>query len=211
MRRKQPRNKHRRRLTAAALSAILAGTAAVTAFSYYVNNEIKPTLHQLAEYEARAATVKAVNLAVSAAIEETPDLCRNLYRVQEDTVYTDTTALNRVRGELVAAVEETLQAQTETCYYVPFGTLTDNTLLTGYGPGWRIRIKPQGYVESSIRETVLDVSINRTQYTAVLEIRVIVNMILIGDVSTVEILQEVPLVSVVVGGEVPSTYGSDVD
>ena len=34
----------------------------------YVNTVIKPTLHELAEYEARAATVQAVNRAVAAAL-----------------------------------------------------------------------------------------------------------------------------------------------
>ena len=47
--------------------------------SRYVNTVIKPTLHELAEYEARAATVQAVNRAVAAALAADASLTDALF------------------------------------------------------------------------------------------------------------------------------------
>ena len=64
-RRKQPLK--RRTFIKFYVSATLVLAAlALGQFSRYVNTTVKPTLHQLAEYEARAATVQAMQSAVSA-------------------------------------------------------------------------------------------------------------------------------------------------
>lgn len=48
-----------------AAAVLLAGALHI---NRYVNTVIKPTLHELAEYEARAAAVQAVNRAVAAEL-----------------------------------------------------------------------------------------------------------------------------------------------
>ena len=73
-----------------------------------------------------------------------------------------------------------MDALPEISYRVPFGSLTNNSLLSGLGPGWPVQLQPQGYVQGEIRQTAESLSINTTRYCAVLHLSVTVNMILDG-------------------------------
>lgn len=189
------------------LMLALAGVLAVwCVFSAYVNLEIKPTLHELAEYEARAATVAALNEAVAAEMQRDPSLYGNLYKTGSGVVSLDTTAANLARVRLVAAADAAMQALPEHSWVIPFGSLTNNTLLSGLGPGWQVGLRPQGYVEGNIEETVTALAINNTRCTAELVLRVTVNMVLDGRTATLAVTNRVPLASLVVSGETPRYY-----
>lgn len=185
---------------------LLGILAAWCAFSLYVNTEIKPTLHELAEYEARAATVAAMNEAVAAEMQEEPALYGSLYKTGGGVVELDTVAANLARVRLIAAVEAAMQALPEHSWVIPFGSLTDNTLLGGLGPGWQVGLRPQGYVEGRIEEEVTALAINNTRCTAALVLQVTVNMILDGRTATLVVTNRVPLASVVVSGDTPRYY-----
>lgn len=191
-------------------AALLAGglTTVGLAFSWYVNTEIKPTLHALAEYQARAATVAAMNEAIAAELGKQPDLCANLYQVTDETLVLDTASANLARALLVAAVDQAMQALPESSWIIPFGTLTDNTLLSGLGPGWQVGLRPQGFVEGTVEEAAEALPVNSVRCTVELVLQVTVNMILDGRTSTLVVTNRVPLASVVVNGETPHYYSN---
>ena len=191
----------RRWLLAAAL--VLAALA-LGQFSRYVNTTVKPTLHQLAEYEARAATVQAMQSAVSAQLQTMPTLCEALYIQRGELVQLDTARANAAKVQLTAALPKT-------DYLIPFGSLTNNSLLSGLGPGWEFTPQPQGYVQGAVRETAESLSINTTRCTAVLELTVTVNMVLDGRTATLTVTDTVPLASVLICGDTPSAYASNFD
>ena len=180
-------------------------------FSRYVNTTVKPTLHQLAEYEARAATARAIQSAVSAQLAETPTLCTDLYSCRGDIVQLDTARANTAKMQLLAAVQQALAAMPETDYRIPFGSLTNNSLLSGLGPGWHFTLQPQGYAEGTITETARSLSINTTRCTAVLDLTVTVNMVLDGRTATLTVTDTVPLASVLIRGEIPQAYAAKID
>ena len=92
----------------------------------------------------------------------------------------DAAAAGAAQTQFVSAVQTEMDALPEICYAVPFGSLTNNSLLSGLGPGWLLSIQPKGYVQGEIRETTQSLSINTTRYSAVLQLSVTVNMILDG-------------------------------
>ena len=189
----------------------MLAAAAVWQFSRYVNTTVKPTLHQLAEYEARAATVQAMQSAVSAQLQTVPNLCEALYTQQGELVQLDIARTNAAKMQLTAAVQQSLAALPGTDYLIPFGSLTNNSLLSGHGPGWRFSLQPQGYVQGKIRETAESLSINTTRCTAALELTVTVNMVLDGRTATLTVIDTVPLASVLIRGDIPQAYASDFD
>ena len=180
-------------------------------FSRYVNTTVKPTLHQLAEYEARAATVQAMQSAVSAQLQTMPTLCEALYIQRGELVQLDTARANAAEVQLTAAVQQSLAALPKTDYLIPFGSLTNNSLLSGLGPGWEFTLQPQGYVQGAVRETAESLSINTTRCTAVLELTVTVNMVLDGRTATLTVTDTVPLASVLICGDTPGAYASNFD
>ena len=104
-----------------------------------------------------------------------------------------------------------MDALPEISYRVPFGSLTNNSLLSGLGPGWPVQLQPQGYVQGKIRQTAESLSINTTRYCAVLQLSVTVNMILDGSTATLTVEQTCPLVSLLAGGEIPDVYAPGQD
>ena len=174
--------------------------------SRYVNTVIKPTLHELAEYEARAATVQAVNRAVAAALAADASLTDALFVQSGGIVSLDAAAAGTTQLRLVSAVQEEMNALPEEDFTIPFGSLTNNSLLSGLGPGWRMQVQPKGYAEGHIREATESLSINTTRYSAVLQLSVTVNMILDGSTATLTVYADYPLASVLIGGDTPSAY-----
>ena len=79
------------------------------------------------------------------------------------------------------------------------------------GPGWLLSIRPKGYVQGEIRETTQSLSINTTRYSAVLQLSVTVNMILDGSTATLTVAADYPLASLLVCGDIPNAYASDLD
>ena len=205
MRRCSAKDRRQARRRGFCLLAVLVLTAGVLSLNRYVNTVVKPTLHELAEYEARSAAVQAMNRAVAAELTRSPALCDALFTQDSGLVSLDAAAAGAAQTQFVSAV------QTEICYAVPFGSLTNNSLLSGLGPGWLLSIRPKGYVQGEIRETTQSLSINTTRYSAVLQLSVTVNMILDGSTATLTVAADYPLASLLVCGDIPNAYASDLD
>lgn len=181
------------------------------AFNLYVEREIKPTLLQLAEYEARFTTTRTVNSAVSTVLQQEPQLCAQLYTVQEHLVQLDAAAANTARSTLMQAVQEAVDALPEKFYYIPVGSLSGNSLLNGHGPGWEMQLKPQGYVQGEIEETTESLSINTTRCRADLVLSVTLNMVLDGRTETIAVTDRIPLTSLLIQGDTPAVYAAELD
>ena len=204
--------KEKRRLKRRCALWLAAGllVAGVVYINRYVNTKIKPTLHELAEYEARSATTQAINRAVAAELLQTPSLGTALFVQENGIVSLDAAAASAAQVQLIRAVQTEVDALPETDYRVPLGSLTDNTLLSGFGPGWRVQLQPKGYVQGKILEKTESLSINTTRYSAVLRLCVTVNMILDGSTATLTVDAEYPLASILIGGDTPGAYASDI-
>ena len=167
MRRCSAKDRRQARRRGFCLLAVLVLTAGVLSLNRYVNTVVKPTLHELAEYEARSAAVQAMNRAVAAELTRSPALCDALFMQGSGLVSLDAAAAGVAQTQFVSAVQTEMDALPEICYAVPFGSLTNNSLLSGLGPGWLLSIQPKGYVQGEIRETTQSLSINTTRYSAV--------------------------------------------
>ena len=172
---------------------------------------IHDTVHEMAKDEARSAAVQAMNRAVAAELTRSPALCDALFTQDSGLVSLDAAAAGAAQTQFVSAVQTEMDALPEICYAVPFGSLTNNSLLSGLGPGWLLSIRPKGYVQGEIRETTQSLSINTTRYSAVLQLSVTVNMILDGSTATLTVAADYPLASLLVCGDIPNAYASDLD
>lgn len=180
-------------------------------FSYYVNHSVKPTLHELAEYEARSATAQAINRAISGELQAHPVLYQDLCIQQENTFIVNASAAKQAESALVSAVQDAMDALPQTEYYIPFGSLTDNSLLSGLGPGWPMQLQPQGYTEGTLQETTESLAINTVRYSLVLILRVTINMILDGRTATISVENSFPLLTVLLQGDTPIVHAQGVN
>lgn len=202
------RRARRRTISALFLMAVLA---AALCLNCYINTVVKPTLHKLAEYEARCATVQAVNRAVTAELLRSSSTWESLFVQNGTVIRLNPAAANTAQTQIISAVQAEIDALPEISYVIPFGSLTNNSLLSGIGPGWQLQIHPRGYAEGFIRQEAESLSINTTRYSAVLQVSVTVNMILDSSTSTLTVTSEYPLTTFLVGGDIPHAYAADFD
>lgn len=192
---------------------LLALVLAVLGACWYIEDRFDPILDELAEYEARAAVAQAVQAAAGAHAQQNAAAYAGLYRLErgEDgratTVAADTAAMNALRLDLVAAVDTALQALPAQKRWIPFGTLTGFSLLNSLGPGWPLRLQPEGFAESALTETTESVAVNRVRYASAVALHITINMVLDGKNRVLYYDCSIPLASVLVNGEVPLVYG----
>ena len=92
MRRCSAKGRRQARRRGFCLLAVFVLTAGVLSLNRYVNTVVKPTLHELAEYEARSAAVQAMNRAVAAELTRSPALCDALFTQGSGLVSMDAAA-----------------------------------------------------------------------------------------------------------------------
>lgn len=185
--------------------------AVVLLFNMYVDSQIRPTLMELAEYEARAVTLQAIHNGVSQTMEETCEECAMIYTESEMGVQMNPGTANYVRSVLVKNVQMQMQSLPEQEYTIPFGSLTGNSLLNGHGPGWKVNLQPEGYIEAKWQEKTESLSINTTRYSAEIVLSVTINMILDGRTETITVADSVPVTTILLQGQTPSVYAAALD
>lgn len=183
----------------------------VLLFNTYVDTEVRPTLMKLAEYQAREVTLRAIHEAVSQMTEKVGGTYTDLYTESNIGVQMNMEVANRVRSALLQFVQEQMQRLPEQEYTIPFGSLTGNSLLNGHGPGWKVTLRPEGYIEAQWQEKTESLSINTTRYSAIIVLSVTINMILDGRTETLTVTDSVPMVSILLCGETPSVYAAALD
>lgn len=211
MRRKSGANSKRRTVRIRCVVLAAGVLFSMVAFNHYIDQEIRPTLMKLAEYEARAITTETIHKAVDDQLQQTPNLCEGIYVIRADYLQMDPAAANRIRSQMICAVENAMQSLPEQVYTIPFGSLTGNSILNGHGPAWEVTLQPEGYVEARWQETGESLSINTTRYAAELLMEVTVNMILDGTTETLVVRDSIPLADILLRGDTPSVYAASLD
>ena len=89
---------------------------------------------------------------------------------------------------------------------MPFGSFTGINLLSGRGPGIKIRISSIGNVETDLRSEFTAQGINQTLHRVYLEVKCEVNILTPFDNIAKQITNQVLLVENVIVGTIPDTY-----
>lgn len=211
MRRTVPHRKRKKRIPRRLALAVLAVLLVAGWFNAYVDEVIRPVLMQLAEYEAQSLIAQTIHTAVNDQLQADGDSCGDLYTVTDSGVQMDAVAANRIRSQLILAVQSALkEVPTYECE-IPFGSLTGNPLLNGKGPAWKVELQPQGYVQARWEESSESLSINTTCYSAQLVLSVTVNMVLDGSTQTLTVTDRLPLASLLLCGDTPTAYAAALD
>ena len=199
----RPRIRLRLRLAAALAALALAVRAAVA-----LDARIQPVLQEFAEYETRAAAVRLMNDAIAREMANNPARYADLCAADEaGAVQSDPQALNLARASLIDAVSAALDAAPEQQLEIPLGSLMDSAILNDLGPCWTLTIRPRGYVDGELTETVVPIEINRVEYRIDLTLTTSVNMILDGRAHLLWVETTVPLAHLLLSGNIPGYYG----
>lgn len=211
MRRILPVKKRRFRYSIQIKLAMVLLVTLLLVFNAYVDKKIRPTLMELAEYQAHALTLQAIHTAVADVIKQSEMGEDLFYRQTDGVAQIDAMAVNQMQSALVLAVQEQMRYIQEQEYTIPFGSLTGNSLLNGHGPGWKVTFHPEGYAQVDWKERTESLSINTTRYSASLQISVTVNMALDGRSETLTVRENIPIITILLNGDTPSAYAAELD
>ena len=178
---------------------------------YIVDFRIRPTLHHLAETEARVIATRAINEAIRSNI--CPDVSyQNLIKIQLSPegrvtmIQPNTGEINRISSEATLAVQKRLQDLPKMTVKIPVGQVIGSKIMAGFGPDIAVKVMPIGFVESGINDCFDQAGINQVRHRIYLTVKAVVKMVVPLVNQEVQVSSDIPIAEAVIVGEVPNVY-----
>lgn len=177
-----------------------------------LEQQIRPVMMTMAQYECQQLCVNAMNQAVADALTMQPDHLQNLYQVNTDasgkitSVVANPLAINTLKAELTNQVSQRLAALGANAVSIPFGTLLGWQVVAGRGPDLRLRIIQEAYVDSDIHSSLQNSGINQTELLVFITFQVKMGVILSGYTAEVDVQDEICIAQALVVGDVPEFF-----
>ncbi len=177
------------------------------------NARFRPLLVQIASNQAKYIS----NIAITSAVSDTMADAAIRYG---DLIYTEKTgdgnvavlrtniaAINALKSELTAVVQEKLASVQEQTIQVAIGTLIGSELTFGRGPKIPVKVIPLGTVTTNLKNNFSSAGINQTKHEMIAEITAVVSIIIPGNLSTtVSVTNDFTIAQTIIVGAVPDAY-----
>ncbi len=119
---------------------------------------------------------------------------------------TDTVLINRLQGELLEKILQTLQQYREVKLELPLGSLSGAQFLAGRGPLVTLRLRPVGLVKTKIINQFDEAGINQTRHRIQLQVTVDMLSLLPGYRISSQAQSNIILAETIIVGLVPDAY-----
>ncbi|MDH7578705.1 MAG: sporulation protein YunB [Bacillota bacterium] len=174
-------------------------------------NNLKPTIREIAEAKARWVATEAVNDAIKQKITQSVDY-HELIFVHKDTqgrvvlMQPNIVRINRLASDTTLAIQTTLKELANDQFFIPVGQVLGSQLLANYGPRIRVSIYPVGTVRTNVFDRFEEAGINQTRHRLYLDIQSQVKVVIPLITSNVKVATQVPVTDTIIVGQVPETY-----
>ena len=164
-------------------------------------------------YAKKAASVKA-SQEIEALIRKTiiDDLDNDVMSYEKDndgkiiSMSLDASLANNIMATTLEHLDEVMANIKYDDLYVPIGYCFSDSLFFSYGPKVKLRLKPIGSYKVNILSNVSSVGINNSLVEIVLEIKTEFQIMIPLRRENYEIVNYIPLSTLIVQGEVPGLY-----
>ena len=211
--RRQHSRKVRRKCAKLSKKQIKYLVLAVIAVVVYLSHlGIKPVVTTVSGNQARLMCTSIINTAVLDEMAKIPVEYESIVSIVYDSagnvkiLETNTIELNKIRARLTQAVNEALAALQNRDVRIPLGTLTGMEMLSGRGPGIKLRMQPSGYVESAMQNSFDSAGINQTRHMIVIDFTVEMTAIIAPYVTPVTVKSGVVVAETIIVGTVPNIF-----
>lgn len=191
----------------AALALLMLG-----GFLLWMNRQLRPELESLAVAQVNSAVTAAVNDAIVMGIAEENISYDDMVTIETDehgrvTVLKSNMAqANLLRARLLAAALREVSGLAARTFSIPVGNLTKMELLSGKGPGIRVRILSAGSANAVFRNSFTAAGVNQTLHQVILDVDVKVSVLFPGRTLETAVSIPVCVAETVIVGQVPDTY-----
>ena len=199
---------------------------------WIINEQVEPTLMNIAELEATKVATAIIQEAVKEEIVDS-DQAENLVITKEDkegNITMITINSQQVRGALERVTENIVtkleaiegenfnDANRETTdqeqnngimYEIPLGQVTGNAILSSLGPDIPVRFYLIGDVHTDIKRAIKEYGINSARHEVTVEVEVTIQMIIPFATETKTITNSIPVIDIIEPGDVPQYYNGN--
>lgn len=195
-----------------ALAGVAAAAALLGGFLLWMDRRLRPELEALAAAQVSSAVTAAVNDAIVAGIAEENISYDDMVTIETDehgrvTVLKSNMAqANLLRAHLLSAALEEVSGLSARTFSIPVGNLTKTELLSGKGPGIKVRLLSAGSANASFRNSFTAAGVNQTLHRVILDVDVTVSVLLPGGTLETAVSIPVCVAETVIVGQVPDTY-----
>ena len=206
-----------------------------TALSLWiVNKSIEPVLMEIAETETKRIANLVINNAIEQQFLKENQEINDLVVVQKDangkiaSVDFNTAVINRILAKTDDYVMESLKAATEgrierlvlpevesgkgesrgIIYYIPFGQVTNNSLLGNLGPRIPVQFQVIGNVASEVTKEIKPFGINSALIEVDIHVSVDIQVVIPFASKVATVTTDIPIAMHVLPGEVPQFYNN---
>ena len=173
---------------------------------------IRPMVRASAASQTQIAVNRMIQRAVLEVLEEDGLRYQSFVSLQQNqngettALTTDTVLINRLQGELLEKILQTLQETRQITLQLPLGSLTGSQFLAGRGPLVTLRLRPVGIVKTKIVNQFDEAGINQTRHRIQLQVTVDMLSLLPGYRISSQAQSNIILAETIIVGLVPDAY-----
>lgn len=173
---------------------------------------IRPMVKASAASQTQIAVNRMIQRAVLEVLEEDGLRYQSFVSLQQNlngettALTTDTVLINRLQGELLEKILQTLQQYREVKLELPLGSLSGAQFLAGRGPQVTLRLRPVGLVKTKIINQFDEAGINQTRHRIQLQVTVDMLSLLPGYRISSQAQSNIILAETIIVGLVPDAY-----
>jgi len=167
---------------------------------------IRPMVREAAASQTQIAVNRMIQRAVLEVLEEDGLRYQSFVSGETTALITDTVLINRLQGELLEKILQTLQQYRELKLELPLGSLTGIQFLAGRGPLVALQLRPVGLVKTKIINQFDEAGINQTRHRIQLQVTVDMLSLLPGYRISSQAQCNVILAETIIVGLVPDAY-----
>ena len=173
---------------------------------------ITPLVKEMAKAEAENAVTLAISRVVAEKLRAGELDYDRLIRLEKDesgavtAAYANMGEISLIRSEIVRAVVAEVLDRDRVELRLPLGNLLGISLLSGSGPGLRLRILAVESIQADLSSRFTAAGINQTLHQIRVELQVSVRVLVPGGFTSGTVSACLPVAETLIVGRVPDSY-----
>lgn len=183
-------------------------------FVILLDVQLRPIMESITTNQARIKATDTINSTVAEELKNNGVSYSDLVAIERSdagevlAITTNVVKMNELRAVIIRDVQSKLGENSHQTVGVPFGTLTGNDLLHGYGPNVPLKVTLSGNVTADFKSAFDSAGINQTKHQIYLNIHTNVYSFIPWFNSTTEIDTNVLVAETVIVGQVPQVVAN---
>lgn len=195
------------------VSLFVAFSLVFTWFLFVILTRFKPVFEEKVSHAAKAKAIDIINNATDEVFFNISS--PELVIIDKDetgkitSVSADTIEINKLKTKLSKSIQDFAETAEDSTVYIPIGSLTNFSVLQGFGYRIPVNISTDGYAKIDFDDEFVSCGINQVKHKIFMMVSVRVSVVSSVFSRSETVTTEVPVAETVITGTVPTYYGEN--